>query len=178
MNAKRTLAILAIASSLGMSTAWSAPAQDNDEDRDGHQHNSQTEQNSTDEHHQEHGPRDMDHGPMMGHGSMHRGMNGMSEERRHMMREHREMLSKLKSEQADLDKKLEKMNSSTGQEKIEAMSAVINQMANDRKEMLAHMQSMHKRMMAHMDRMRSMMPNPEHEPAGAPNHHHEEEENK
>lgn len=175
MNAKHTIIILAIASSLGMSTAWSATAKDNDKDRSDHDQNSQTEENTTSEHHHWQGPRDTDHGPMMEHGRMHRGMAGMSEERQHMMKEHRQMLSKLESEQTELDKKIEQMNSSTGQEKIEAMSAVINQMANERKEMLAHMESMQKRMMAHMDHMRSMMTNPEHEPAGAPNHPPEED---
>lgn len=177
MNTKHTLVILAIAGSLGMSNAWSAAAENSDESESSHDHNSQTEENSTGEaHHGWHGPRDTEHGHMTGHGPMHGRMGAMPEERQRMMEEHQKMLSKLESDQADLDKKIEQMNSSTGQEKIDAMSAVINEMSSQRKEMITHMASMQKRMMAHMDHMGSMMGNPESEPAGAPTQKSEEEE--
>jgi hypothetical protein len=175
MNIKRTLVILAAASSLGLFNARSAAPEDNDEGGDAHHRNPKIEENSTDEHHHGHGPKDMEHGHRMEQGRMHGKMGDMTEERHQMMRERQKMMSKLQSAQADLDKKIEKMNSSTGPEKIEAMSAVINEMAHQRKEMLAHMAKMQKRMMARMDHMRSMMGNPEHEPAGAPPPHHEEE---
>lgn len=82
-----------------------------------------------------------------------------------MMAEREQMFSELKSMQADLDKKLAQMNSATGPEKIDAMAAVINEMAHQRDEMVNQMEEMHKRMMARMEQMRG--PAEENEPAGA-----------
>jgi hypothetical protein len=65
----------------------------------------------------------------------------MMQERRTM---HEQMTQKMQEMDARLDQKIAAMNAATGEkEQIEAMKAVINEMASQRKEMMDKMKGMH-----------------------------------
>ena len=70
-----------------------------------------------------------------------------SSDRRHqeMMPIHSKMLQKQKAQDAEVDKLLATMNSSTGEQRIDAIVAVINKLVEQRK-------TMHAEMGAHLDR--------------------------
>jgi hypothetical protein len=60
------------------------------------------------------------------------------------------VMSEVKAMDRRLDDKLATMNASIGQERIDAMAAVINEMVNDRKEMEQQMMAAHRIMVEHM----------------------------
>jgi hypothetical protein len=63
---------------------------------------------------------------------------------------HAKMMADMKAMDARLDQKVAAMNEAKGKTKVDAMAAVINEMAAQRKEMMAKMSSMHDAMMMHM----------------------------
>jgi hypothetical protein len=65
-----------------------------------------------------------------------------------MMDRQNEMQAEMKSSDAELDKLLAAMNKATGKRKVEAMAAVINIMADQRKEMQRRMMEMQSQMMS------------------------------
>lgn len=72
---------------------------------------------------------------------------GMSEKR---MKEHDEMISRMKEMDTQLDTKVAAMDAATGDQKVEAMAAVIKEMVSQKKEMQAHMMPRHDMMEGHM----------------------------
>lgn len=94
-----------------------------------------------------------------GRGGMMR--QGMAERHREMMAEHQKMMSELKARDAELKEKVEAMNEAEGQEKVNAMSEVINELVEERQQMRDHMATMRQRMMSHMQQMQESMAEPE-----------------
>jgi len=74
----------------------------------------------------------------------------MGDRCKQMMAMHNQMMADMKAMDASLDQKVAAMNAATGKAKVEAMAAVINEMASQRKQMMAKMTSMQDQMMAHM----------------------------
>ena len=66
------------------------------------------------------------------------------------MKEHDEMMSRMKEMDARLDAKVAAMDSAKGDQKVEAMAAVIKEMVSQRKEMQEHMMKMHDMKKGHM----------------------------
>jgi hypothetical protein len=83
--------------------------------------------------------------PGAGHGGMMRGGD-----KGDMMSMHAQMMTDMKAMDARLDQKLAAMNEAKDKNKVEAMAAVINEMAAQRKETMAKMSTMHDQMMMHM----------------------------
>ena len=67
-----------------------------------------------------------------------------------MMAMHSEMMTDMKAMDARLDQKLAAMNEAKDKNKVDAIVAVINEMAAQRKEMMAKMIGMHDQSMMHM----------------------------
>lgn len=67
-----------------------------------------------------------------------------------MMSMHNKMMADMKAMDAALDQKVAAMNAARGNAKVDAMAAVINEMASQRKQMISNMSGMQDRMMAHM----------------------------
>ncbi len=59
------------------------------------------------------------------------------------MKEHDEMMSKMKEMDARLNEKVAAMDAAKGDQKVEAMAAVIKEMVSQRKTMQEHMMEMH-----------------------------------
>ena len=59
------------------------------------------------------------------------------------MKEHDEMMSRMKEMDARLDEKVAAMDAAKGDQKVEAMAAVIKEMVSQRKNMQEHMMKMH-----------------------------------
>jgi hypothetical protein len=74
----------------------------------------------------------------------------MGDRCKQMMAMHNQMMADMKAMDASLDQKVAAMNAATGQAKVDAMAAVINEMASQRKQMMAKMTGMRDQMMAHM----------------------------
>ena len=74
----------------------------------------------------------------------------MADHCKQMMAMHEQMAADMKAMDAKLEQKVAGMNAATGSAKIEAMAAVINEMASQRKERTVKMSSMQSHMMAHM----------------------------
>jgi hypothetical protein len=74
-----------------------------------------------------------------------------------MMQHRQAMLAKLQQAQAKLDKKVEKMNQATGQAKINAMASVINELAQQREELINHLERGSQQMMSHMRQHQQQM---------------------
>lgn len=91
------------------------------------------------------GPPKADEHPGGGRGGMMMGGN-MGD----MGAMHAKMMADMQAMDARLDQKVVAMNEAKGKTKVDAMAAVINEMAAQRKEMMAKMSSMHDRMMMHM----------------------------
>jgi hypothetical protein len=72
---------------------------------------------------------------------------GMSEKQ---MKEHDDMMSRMKEMDARLDAKVAAMDAAKGDQKVEAMAAVIKEMVSQRKEMQEHMMKMHDMREGHM----------------------------
>lgn len=76
------------------------------------------------------------------------------------------MEAQMKSQDAELDKLVARMNSATGEKKVDAVAAVVNKLIEDRKMMHAQMAGMHKnmhgRMMKHgmMEEQTASSPSP------------------
>jgi len=83
---------------------------------------------------------------------------GMSEKQ---MKECDEMMSRMKEMDARLDAKVAAMDAAKGDQKVEAMAAVIKEMVSQRKEMQEHMMKMHDMRKGHM--MEHMKPGMEGE---------------
>ena len=77
------------------------------------------------------------------------------------MKEHDEMMSRMKEMDARLDAKVAAMDAAKGDQKVEAMAAVIKEMVSQRKEMQEHMMNMHDMKKGHM--MEHMKPGMEGE---------------
>ncbi len=74
----------------------------------------------------------------------------MKEHCHRVMEKHRQMREELRAKNEKLDSLVARMNQATGDEKVEAMAAVINEAISQRKEMLEIMSAMHHRRMRHM----------------------------
>lgn len=74
----------------------------------------------------------------------------MGDRCKQMMAMHSQMMADMKAMDASLDQKVIAMNAARGNAKVDAMAAVINEMATQRKQMVAKMSSMPDKMMAHM----------------------------
>jgi len=66
------------------------------------------------------------------------------------MKEHDEMMSRMKEMDVQLDAKVAAMDAAKGDQKVEAMAAVIKEMVSQRKEMQEHMMKMHDLKKGHM----------------------------
>lgn len=74
----------------------------------------------------------------------------MADQCKQMMAMHNQMMADMKAMDASLDQKVAAMNAAKGNAKVDAMAAAINEMASQRKQMMAKMTSMRDQMMAHM----------------------------
>lgn len=74
----------------------------------------------------------------------------MGDQCKQMMAMHTQMMADMKAMDSSLDQKVAAMNAAKGNAKVDAMAAVINEMASQRKQMMAKMTSMRDQMMAHM----------------------------
>jgi hypothetical protein len=74
----------------------------------------------------------------------------MGDHCKQMMTMHNQMMADMKAMDAGLDQKVTAMNAAKGNAKVDAMAAVINEMATQRKQMMAKTASMRDQMMAHM----------------------------
>lgn len=74
----------------------------------------------------------------------------MEDQCKQMMTMHNQMMADMKAMDAGLDQKVAAMNAAKGNTKVDAMAAVINEMATQRKQMMAKTSSMRDQMMAHM----------------------------
>lgn len=74
----------------------------------------------------------------------------MGDRCKQMMAMHTQMMADMKAMDASLDQKVAAMNVAKGNAKVDAMAAVINEMATQRKQMMAKTSSMRDQMMAHM----------------------------
>ncbi len=63
-----------------------------------------------------------------------------------MMMNHEKMMQQVQAADARMDKLVGEMNHATGQKKVEAMAAVINELVAQRKQMRSHMMQMMQRM--------------------------------
>ena len=69
---------------------------------------------------------------------------------KHPMAMHSQMMADMKTMDAKLDRMIASMNAATGTARVDAMAAVINEMASQRKEMMMKMTGMEGQMMEHM----------------------------
>ncbi len=76
--------------------------------------------------------------------------SGMMSKCKEMMEMHQEMQAKMKEMDQKLSDLGQKMNQATGDQKIQAMEAVLNEMINQRNAMRDMMMSNHSMMMEHM----------------------------
>jgi len=74
----------------------------------------------------------------------------MADQCKQMMAMHNQMMADMKAMDASLDQKVAAMNAAKGNAKVDATAAVINEMASQRKQMMAKMTSMQDQMMTHM----------------------------
>lgn len=85
-----------------------------------------------------------------------KGMMGggkMMEHRETMMAKHQEMMAEMESMDAKLDSLIAAMNAATGDDKVNAMAAVLEEFVGQRKAMREKMQQRHMRMMQDMGGM-------------------------
>ena len=74
----------------------------------------------------------------------------MADHCKQMMSMHNQMMADMKAMDATLDQKVAAMNAAKGNAKVDAMAAVINEMASQRKQMMSRMSGTQDQMMAHM----------------------------
>ena len=77
-------------------------------------------------------------------------MAGMADDGKQPMAMHSQMMADMKTMDAKLDRMIASMNAATGTARVDAMAAVINEMASQRKEMMMKMTGMEGQMMEHM----------------------------
>lgn len=75
---------------------------------------------------------------------------GMNERCRQMMSMHDSMMAEMKAMDASLDQKIAAMNAAKGEARVNAMAAVITEMAAQRKQQRETMSGMRDQMMTHM----------------------------
>ena len=68
---------------------------------------------------------------------------GMMEKHKDWEAQHEKMMAEMKAMDARLDEKLAAMNAAKGDQKVEAMAAVINELVSQRKEMRENFGAMH-----------------------------------
>ncbi len=64
-----------------------------------------------------------------------------------MMKMHEQMMAEMKASDAKLDALVKDMNAAAGDAKVNAIAAVVNELARQSKAMHAHMGQMHQQMM-------------------------------
>lgn len=74
----------------------------------------------------------------------------MMERCKKAMAEHEQMMSRIKAADAELEKLVARMNAAEGNEKVDAIAAVVNAMVEQRRSLRAQMMRMHEHMMGHM----------------------------
>ena len=74
----------------------------------------------------------------------------MGDQCKQMMAMHTQMMADMKAMDSSLDQKVAAMNAAKGNAKVDAMAAVINEMATQRTQMMSKMSGMQDQMMAHM----------------------------
>jgi NADH dehydrogenase/NADH:ubiquinone oxidoreductase subunit G len=67
-----------------------------------------------------------------------------------MEAKHQQMMEEMKKMNETLQQKVDAMNAATGEQKVNAMADVINELVKERKAMYEHMAEMHKNMGNHM----------------------------
>jgi hypothetical protein len=70
-----------------------------------------------------------------------------------MMKMHEQMMAEMKAGDAKLDALVKDMNAATGQVKVTAIAAVVNELVQQHKAMHGHMGQMHQQMMGGRGRM-------------------------
>jgi hypothetical protein len=65
-----------------------------------------------------------------------------------LMQEHQQFMQKIQERDEDLQNNLQQMNAATGQKKIDAMAALLNDLVSQRLQMHLHMQTMRDQMAA------------------------------
>lgn len=78
------------------------------------------------------------------------GQGTMTTDCQAMMAMHQKMMEHMKTMDANLDMLVQKMNSATGQAKVDATAAVVNELVTQRKSMRDGMEKMQGGMMQHM----------------------------
>jgi hypothetical protein len=81
-----------------------------------------------------------------------------------MMEWHQKMMEKIKTQDAELDKLVQQMNSAQGDKKVDAIAAILNKLMEDRKMWHAEMQERHKKMMEWMQNEKGSMESPKMTP--------------
>jgi len=89
------------------------------------------------------------------------GQSGMMNGNMQMM--HEQMMAEMKAMDASLDLKVATMNAAKGHAKVDATSAVINEMVSQHKQMMAKMMGMHEQMMNGMKAGNEKMTDPHKE---------------
>ncbi len=74
----------------------------------------------------------------------------MGDQCKQMMAMHTQMMADMKAMDSSLNQKVAAMNAAKGNAKVDAMAAVINEMATQRTQMMSKMSGMQDQMMAHM----------------------------
>jgi hypothetical protein len=74
-----------------------------------------------------------------------------------MMKRHQQMMADAKAGDARLDALVKEMNAATGGAKVDAVAAVVNELARQHKAMHGHMGEMHEQMMMGMGMGRGRM---------------------
>ena len=74
----------------------------------------------------------------------------MTERCKKAMAEHEQMMSRMKAADAELEKLVARMNAAEGNEKVDAIAAVVNKIVEQRQSLRTHMMRMHEHMMGHM----------------------------
>ena len=67
-----------------------------------------------------------------------------------MMEWHQKMVDRIKAQDAELDKLVQDMNAASGDKKVDAIAAIINKMAENRKDWHSEMEARHQKMMEWM----------------------------
>jgi len=77
-------------------------------------------------------------------------MPGMGARKGEIMEWHQKMMEKVKAQDAELDKLVQEMNAASGEKKVEAIAAIVNKMAENRKAWHSEMEARHQKMMEWM----------------------------
>ena len=74
-----------------------------------------------------------------------------------MMEWHQKMMEKIKAQDAEMDKLVQDMNAAAGEKKVDAIAAIINKVAENRKAWHSEMEMRHKKMMDWMQEKKAEM---------------------